>query len=415
METQLSAKKDITVLLFGILCLLVTCWGCSTKPPRVYRVAYSYSNPASQPSTKNSLAGPYNSSNTVFAAPGQAMPLAPQTPCLQAPRRIPAQMTGPHNVAAADQYHIGPGDILEVRVSQLLDLDREALLYLEVDRQGQIYMPLLNHVPVAGMTCAQTRHELMARLGREFIRDPKVGVTVKNYRSKEIVVMGTVGRPGLQALQSDSATLLDVISRAGGIRPHAAPDIEILRGGYNSMWGEYVGGPDFSSWAARQIAPGAKREIVPVSRLFAGPGKQLNPNIYPGDVVNVLSGREGFIYVSGEVEQPGAKNFHRPLSLLQALTCAGGTTNIAKEKECKIIRRHSDGSEEVMIVDLKKVRQGKEKNIILAQNDTIIVPVHGVKKFFDELDQLIKRGVNTGVDVTYDAGARMGLPGAAAP
>ena len=47
---------------------------------------------------------------------------------------------------------------------------------------------------------------------------------------------------------------------------------------------------------------------------------------------------------------------------------------------------------------------------MLAQNDIIMIPTDPLKKFFDDLDNLIKRGVNTGVNVTYDAGTEMGIP-----
>ena len=84
-------------------------------------------------------------------------------------------------------YHIGVGDVLEVKVNQLLELNREEKLLLEVDRSGQIYLPLLNHVKVASLTTEQVRRELLRRLGREYIRDPKVDVSIKHYNSKKVM------------------------------------------------------------------------------------------------------------------------------------------------------------------------------------------------------------------------------------
>ena len=108
--------------------------------------------------------------------------------------------------------------------------------------------------------------------------------------------------------------------------------------------------------------------------------------------------------------EPGARTFYRPMTILQAVTSAGGATKVAADKKCKIIRRNIDGSEKEITVDLDKIRSGKEENLLLAQNDTVIVPLHPVKKFFEDINQMFKRGMNAGVSVTYDAAETMGIP-----
>ena len=69
------------------------------------------------------------------------------------------------------------------------------------------------------------------------------------------------------------------------------------------------------------------------------------------------------------------------------------------------------GAKKVITVDLQKIRKGQERNLVLAQNDTIVVPVDPVKKFFDDVFSLIHTGVRAGVDMSYDAGEQMGFPG----
>jgi polysaccharide biosynthesis/export protein len=305
-----------------------------------------------------------------------------------------------------DTYHIGPGDTLTIKVYQLLEIEKEALLDVPVDPTGQVYLPLLNHVQVAGMTCDQLRRELVSRLGQEFIRDPQVSVSVKTFGSKEVMVLGMVHKPGALPLPADSVTLMDVIGLAGGITGEAAPVIEILRGAYDPASTMPAGSHD--PW---QPARGAhyRREQVPVVRLFAQDGKKLNPVIYPGDVVRVPADSEGVVYLDGEVRQPGAKNFRRPLNVLQAVSTAGGLTDVAGSKKCKVVRRTTDGDEKVILVDLDKVRQGKQDNLVLARNDTILVPADPVKQFFAGLSRFFRMGVNGGVDMTYDAGADTGM------
>ena len=185
----------------------------------------------------------------------------------------------------------------------------------------------------------------------------------------------------------------------------SGPNIEILRGGYNS-----AGTSDGLNRSAQSFN-GQDRLVVSVSRLFSEEGAgRINPAIYPGDVVKIRPADEGYVYFSGEVEKPGAKTFRRPLTILQAVSCAGGTTNIAAEKKCKIIRRREDGTEKEIIVDLEEISEGKHVNLLLARNDTIIIPVDPTKKFFDDIDKMFRRGVNAGVSVTYDAAEQMGIP-----
>ena len=307
-------------------------------------------------------------------------------------------------LTAGRGYHIGVGDVLEVKINQLLELDREEKLLLEVDGSGQIYLPLLNHVKVASLTTEQVRQELLQRLSREYIRNPKVDVSIKHYNSKKVMVLGKVRKPGALVLQSDSSTLLDVIARSGGLVKGSGPNIEILRGGYSA-------GPSNGWNRSVQSYNSRDRLVVSVSQLFSEEGAgQINPTIYPGDVIKVRPADEGHVYFSGEVKKPGAKTFRRPLTILQAVSCAGGTTNIAAEGKCKIIRRNESGMEKEIIVDLKEIREGKHVNLLLARNDTIIVPVDPTKKFFDDMDKMFRRGVNAGVSVTYDAATEMGIP-----
>ena len=298
-------------------------------------------------------------------------------------------------------YHIGVGDLVQISINQLLEPDRQEVLVCEVDHMGNVYLPVLSEVPASGMTPQQLQEQLIGRLAQQFIRNPQVDVSMKDCRSKKVLVLGNVRRPGPVALQTDVTSLLKVIGSAGGIGNDSAPDIEILRGAYGPSGA--AGGSDLSGSAYQ-------RELVPISTLFAEDGVRVDPVIYPGDVVKVQTGTDGYVYLSGEVTQPGAKPFRRPLSILQAVSTAGGLTKNAKDKECKIIRLDANGEEKVIIVDLPKVHKGQERNFILARNDTIIVPIDPVKKFFNDLDSLFKRGIATGVRLQYDAGSEMGIP-----
>lgn len=377
MITRQQTIKSSVPVLAAVMAVLLVAGGCSKGSNRVYKISDSPAQTAwHDASGYPDASGPGQREQAAIMS--EAMVLV--------------------GAAALNEYHIGPGDVLTVQVFQLVELEREAVLTVEVDEDGAIYLPLLNDVPVAGMTVAQVKKDLIHRLGSEFIRDPKVDVSIKRHGSKQVLVQGHVGRPGHVLLRNDSATLMDVIAQAGGIKPVAAPNIEILRGQ--------------TARASRGKVDAAygRRQLVPVVKLYAEGPEQVNPVIMPGDVVQIRAGSEGYVYVSGAVKSRGAKPFRRPMNIIQALTMAGGATNIAQDDKVKLIRRTPQGQENVIIVDLQKIRKGQERNLVLAQNDTIVVPTDPVKKFFDDAMGLLQAGVRAGVDVTYDAGSDMGIP-----
>ena len=395
MNTQVFIKKRVIVISVLLAAVFIGLLGCRQAPPRVYKILQPQNATESRSVPYNLQEGPYNQQNQVEEKNKYFLssePFQSDTDLIPVPDQSGSKL-----------YHLGTGDILRVQVYQLVDLERDTLLMVEVDREGQIYMPLLNHVKVAGKTVEQVHDYLVHRLGQEFIQDPKVEVSIEKYRSKVVMVLGQVRRPGSVLLETDSTTLLDVIAQAGGLGNDVAPTIEILRGAYN---GSLAGGEQKLTGTS---SSGSQK--VPVALLFAEEGHgRVNPLIYPGDVVKVSPSREGFVYMAGEVERPGAKTFCRPMTILQAVTSAGGATKVAADDKCKIIRRNVDGSEKEITVDLDKIRSGKEENLLLAQNDTVIVPLHPVKKFFEDINQMFRRGMNAGVSVTYDAAQDIGIP-----
>ena len=391
MMEQAIHNQRLTWQLTAVICGIAFCLGCQSKSPRVYKVSYTAPNSAETSESQWQQYGPDNFSWAAEQSSGQF--LVEPVGILPVP---------------AKEYHLGSGDEIRIKVWQLLNLDQEETEVTRVDLQGQIYLPYLHDVQVAGLTINQLQRKIIDLLKAEYIKDPQVDIRIVKFRSKEIIVLGAVSSAGSIYLEKDNATLLDVIGLAGGISSGAAPSIEILRGAYNPRSGATRGTP--RGWASSSEQTNIKRELVPVSHLFAEEGPLVNPLIDPGDVVKVRSASEGFIYVSGEVRQPGAKRYHRPLNILQAITLSGGLSPIAEEKKLKLIRRLGNGDEQVIYVDLGKIITGEYPNLAMAQNDMIVIPVNKDKKFWYDLDKFFSRGVHAGIDLTYNAAADMGIP-----
>lgn len=115
------------------------------------------------------------------------------------------------DLAAAPQaYRIGPGDSVSVSVFQEPDLSNDKL---QVDDVGRIQLPLAGDILAAGLTAPELSAVIAERLGREYIRYPKVVVSVVSTREQTVAVEGEVKMPGVYKV-SPSDTLLSAIARA---------------------------------------------------------------------------------------------------------------------------------------------------------------------------------------------------------
>jgi polysaccharide export outer membrane protein len=126
-----------------------------------------------------------------------------------------AESNRPLSVATApatvSDYRIGPQDMLEINVFQVKDLTGP----VQVDSTGNILMPLIGQVPAAGKTPRELSQHLEAELGRKYLRDPRVTVTVKDASGLRVTVDGAVMQPGIYPLPGPT-TLLQAVALAKG-------------------------------------------------------------------------------------------------------------------------------------------------------------------------------------------------------
>lgn len=111
------------------------------------------------------------------------------------------------------KYLVAPQDILVIDVFGERELSRE----FKVEANGHITYPLLGAVKVEGITTSEVEETIKQRLGQDYLVDPQVTVTVKEYRRRVITVMGEVMKPGAFDLPGEQKwTILDAIGQAGG-------------------------------------------------------------------------------------------------------------------------------------------------------------------------------------------------------
>ena len=151
-------------------------------------------------------------------------------------------------------------------------------------------------------------------------------------------------------------TLLEMLSMAGGLDSDFGKQIIIFR----------------------QESNGATKRIpIDLDRLVYAADPALNVTVAPNDIIYIPAIEKVRIFVSGAVRNPNLYEIPRdqPITLLKAITLAGGTTDRAAEKRVQIMRTEEDGSRVTLVVNLKQIKRGKAEDPILHPDDIVLIPV----------------------------------------
>jgi polysaccharide export outer membrane protein len=264
----------------------------------------------------------------------------------------------------ATTYRIGPDDLLDISVFDVPDLSRT----VRVSAGGEISLPLLGSVAVAGQTPQDLEESLAEELRAHYMKDPQVTVFVKEMESHGVSVFGAVTKPGVYQIRG-AKSLIEVLSMAGGLADDAGDSVTIVRGGGVNQTASVeaaVGDP----------APQAGLTTeVDIAGLLEGDDTKSNVLVFPGDVVKVASA--GTVYVVGEVRRPGGFALHANtnISVLQAISLAEGLTSTAARSEARVIRTDPvSGKRTEIALNLTKILSGKESDPQLQARDIVFVP-----------------------------------------
>jgi polysaccharide biosynthesis/export protein len=232
----------------------------------------------------------------------------------------PADSGGPsaHRPArtGVSTYPLGTGDIVRVVVFQLPDMTTET----RVTETGTLTIPLLGPVDVSGLNSRELEAKIAGLLkARGFVKDPQVTVTITQFKSRQISIIGHVNRPGRYPLEEGSYTLTETIALAGGVTEDAADEVLLLR----QRDGKTV------------------TVSVDLPALFRSNGALTDPEVIGGDTIYV--DRYPYFYVYGEIQRPGVYRLQKGMTMMQALSVGGGFTLRASRKDIQVNRRDKAG------------------------------------------------------------------------
>ncbi|HXM94771.1 MAG TPA: polysaccharide biosynthesis/export family protein [Candidatus Dormibacteraeota bacterium] len=289
--------------------------------------------------------------NVMATAPvAQTMALVSSSPDAQT--RLPNAATHPLQIAA--------GDLLDVNVFDTPELSAK----LRVDERDSITLPLAGDLQVSGMTAEQAGHAIETKLlATEILKDPHVMVTVIEYATQGVTVLGEVKNPGVYPLLGAHG-VLDLISAAGGLTPTAGKAVAITHRGESD----------------KPVV--VKIETKPASTAA------FNIDVRPGDTIMVS--HAGIVYVVGDVAKPGGfliENNDR-LTVLQAIALAQGTNRTASLNHAKLIRKTDTGREEIP-VPLKKILANNATDQMLADGDILFIPGSAAKNALRAMETVL--------------------------
>jgi polysaccharide export outer membrane protein len=239
---------------------------------------------------------------------------------------------------------LGVDDLLAISVYDAPEFTRT----VRVETDGAIHLPLLKSgILAAGIFPGQLESSIVDEFKSEQILvDPFVKVTVVEYHSRPIAVMGAVKKP--VTFQSvGTVTLLDALARAEGLTETAGTEILLTRNG--------------------------EVERIPVKRLMKDADPTLNYVLHGGEEIRVPEA--GRIFVVGNVHKPGAFPVRDSAdeTVLKMIALSEGLSAYAA-KTAYVYRKDESGTKKEIPVDLDKILQRKSPDVSLQIDDLLYVP-----------------------------------------
>ena len=271
-------------------------------------------------------------------------------------------------------YILGNGDQVSVRVFGADDMPERPT---EVGPDGIISLPMVGKVHVSGVSVRDAENDLTNRY-KKYFKDPEITVTVTDYRSQPVTVVGAVNAPGVVQLRGPTR-LMRVLSQAGGLKPEAGDKVLITR----KLPDQGTATTPPSTASATTGLPAEPNSSfylkeIDLLKIIDGTDPAANMIVEANDLITVP--RAKMVYVIGDVGRPGGyvlDGHSSKLTVLQAVALAGGVNKSAAYGAARILRPVAGGSNtprEETQIDLKKIMSSKAPDVPLHADDILYVP-----------------------------------------
>jgi polysaccharide biosynthesis/export protein len=280
---------------------------------------------------------------------------------ISARAQVQVQVQAPVPIAIRPDYVLGPNDQILVR-SNVEELSERPF---RVDLEGIITFPLLNRVPVSGLTVQALEVELTNRL-REFYQAPQVGIMITGFRDEPVSFFGAFAKPGVYPL-SGGRRLRDMLAVAGGFLPNASRRLRVTR----RLESGKIPLPN----SVEDGNNGTSSVEINLDTLLRELDTDQDIELIAYDRITVEQSQP--VYVSGEVLRASPVELvgRDSISVMQALTQAGGFTPTAKRSKVRVLRPIEGTARLAQIdIDIQRIVDGKDNDFPLFPNDILYVP-----------------------------------------
>lgn len=282
----------------------------------------------------------------------------------------------------SEDYRTGPGDEIEIQIFSLDRPGENSVIRRVIANDGAISLKWIGNLQVAGLNVREIEETIRAAYEGSYLKDPQIGVSMLNYGSVPVVVTGAVNKPGIYHLKSNTSTLLEVLSLAGGLKTDAGDELMLIS--------ERIDEAEEGSTNGIPI-----KKIIPVdiARLIDEGDFRVNLEVGANDIVTVRPNVQQVVYVLGYVQRPGAFELKagQRVDMVKGVALAGGLSTAARAENSYLVRETEQG-QKILPVNLARMAGGDEDMEYLQAGDTLVVG----SGFIARLAEFVRPSVGAG-------------------
>lgn len=250
-------------------------------------------------------------------------------------------------------YTVGPGDVLQITMTGLVDAYLPILVKVRVHSEGQVELPQVGPIKVAGMTLQQVEEAVIAAHVPQYVKVLSVYAELVGPEATTVMVTGGAAKPGLVTLQRNQRSILYALATAGGFGGTASTRVRV-----------------------RPIRPEEDELVYDLADVNDVRRAMTARPLESGDIVTVEGASSSAVYVTGLVNLPGPVLVppDSSVSVLHAVYACGGLRDLLDPVEATLVRTLADGKRAHVKLDLEGILAGKEPDIALRAGDILTVP-----------------------------------------
>lgn len=314
---------------------------------------------------------------------------------------------------------IGPGDLVEITIASGNAVDVPEPMQARVSEDGNVAMPLLGEVHVAGLEPYEAGQRIAAAaIKRDVYRQPSVVLKMAERAVNRVTVLGAVKEPGVYELPRGSSDLISAVAAAGGLTEEASMQVDVLRheqpsflatpgnptdGVVTASYEESTEEPvalaaEPASLARKQPLSGPDVRTERIDLAKADPQQHVSHRLGDSDVVMVRPAEKRLIHVTGLVNKPDQYEIplNQDVRVLDAVAMAGGTNSPVADKVYVIRQLDTMSGPAVIEVSLARAKKHGNENLRLASGDLVSVEATPLTNTVDTLAKFFRVGLGLG-------------------